>query len=139
MAGSLGGGASSLARALIGQFGAVMRLGLLGVLADAQIECVAEDEDDPPESALLHRLDAAAPDAVVVDWDDRRYEAVAASVLARRPDVTVVACSSERLFMRVVPGRQDRNVYESKLSAQGLVEAVMSASSDKGQQVYQGQ
>lgn len=116
-----------------------MRLGLLGVLSDAQVDCVAEGEPLRPGVSLLDRLDAGVPDAVVVDWDDRRYEAVAASVLARRPEVTLVACSSDRLAMRVVPGRQDRQVYEMKLSAQGLVEAVRSASSDKGQQASQGQ
>lgn len=110
-----------------------MRLGVVGVLSDAQIVCVGEDDDEDPRSSLLQRLDGADPDAVVVDWDDRRYEAVAASVLARRPTVTVVACSSERLAMRVIPGRQDRNVYEQQLSAEGLVEAVKTASSDKGQ------
>lgn len=102
-----------------------MRLGLLGVLSDAEIACVGED---PAPFELLRRLDDVSPDAVVVDWDDRRYEAVAASVLARRPEVTVIACSSNRLAMRVVPGRRDHGVYESKLSAKGLVEAVHAAS-----------
>lgn len=114
-----------MASALVGEFGEVMRLGLLGVLGDAAISCVAEPDD---ASGILPRLDVARPDVVVVDWDDRRYEAVAASVLARRPGVTVIACSSERLAMRVVPGRRERDSYESKLSAQGLVEAVQAAS-----------
>lgn len=114
-----------MASALVGDFGAVMRLGLLGVLEDARIACVSEPAD---ESGILQRLDAGHPDVVVVNWDDRRYEAVAASVLARRPGVTVIACSSNRLVMRVVPGRRELNSYESKLSAQGLVEAVQAAS-----------
>ena len=115
-----------MSSALVGDFGAIVRLGLMGVLSDADINCVGEAS--PPGDGLLERLDGAEPDAVVVDWDDRRYEAVAASVLARRPSVTVIACSDERLSMRVVPGRQDHGVYESRLSAQGLVEAVKAAS-----------
>jgi len=106
-----------------------MRLGLLGVLGDAAILCVGESSEEQAHAeALLQRLDGAHPDAVVVDWDDRRYEAVAASVLARRPEVTVIACSSERLAMRVVPARRELGPYESRLSAQGLVEAVEAAS-----------
>lgn len=99
----------------------------MGVLSDADINCVGEASTTPVQG-LLQRLDGAEPDVVVVNWDDRRYEAVAASVLARRPSVTVIACSDERLSMRVIPGRQDRSVYESRLSAQGLVEAVKAAS-----------
>jgi len=135
-----------LASALVGDFGAIVRLGLMGVLSDADISCVGEAvtpnsaaqssvaQHSTPQSPatdegfLLQRLDCAQPDVVVVDWDDRRYEAVAASVLARRPSITVIACSDERLSMRVIPGRQDRGVYESRLSAQGLVEAVKAAS-----------
>ncbi len=119
-----------MASALVGDFGAVMRLGLLGVLGDAQIACVSEPAD---ESGILQRLEAGHPDVVVVDWDDRRYEAVAASVLTRRPGVTVIACSSNRLAMRVVPGRRDQHSYESKLSAQGLVEAVQAAGTQQAQ------
>lgn len=115
-----------MASALVGDFGAIVRLGLLGVLADADISCVGEAT--APADGLLQRLDGSEPDAVVVNWDDRRYEAVAASVLARRPAVTVIACSDERLSMRVIPGRRDHGVYESRLSAQGLVEAVRAAS-----------
>lgn len=110
---------------LVGDFGAVMRLGLLEVLADARIECVGERA---AQADLLSRLEATAPDAVVVDWDDRRSEAVMASVQTRRPSVTVIACSSDRLAMRVVPGRADAVPYESELSTSGLVEAVRSAS-----------
>lgn len=117
-----------MASALVGEFGAVMRLGLVGVLADARIECVAEQRSGARRRGLLQRLDDAHPDAVVVDWDDRRYEAVAASVLARRPEVTVIACSSERLALRVLPGQQGLAPYETRLSAQGLVEAVQAAS-----------
>jgi DNA-binding NarL/FixJ family response regulator len=116
-----------LASVLVGDFGAVMRLGLIGVLGDADIACVAEPDHDARRRGLLQRLDDVHPDAVVVDWDDRRYEAVTASVLARHPEVTVIACSSNRLSLRVVPGQRDRGPYESKLSAQGLVEAVQAA------------
>lgn len=116
-----------MSSALVGDFGAIVRLGLMGVLSDADINCVGEPSATPAQG-LLQRLDGAEPDVVVVNWDDRRYEAVAASVLARRPSVTVIACSDERLSMRVIPGRQDRSVYESRLSAQGLVEAVKAAS-----------
>lgn len=120
-----------MASALVGDFGAIVRLGLVGVLSDAQIACVGEA--CAPGEGLLQRLDGAEPDVVVVDWDDRRYEAVAASVLARRPQVTVIACSSDRLSMRVIPGRRDHGAYESRLSAQGLVEAVRNASTRVGQ------
>ncbi len=115
-----------MASALVGDFGAILRLGLMGVLSDADIDCVGEAAT--AGEGLLQRLDGSQPDVVVVNWDDQRYEAVAASVLARRPAVTVIACSNDRLSMRVVPGRQDRGVYESSLSAQGLVEAVRAAS-----------
>ncbi|MEX1022718.1 MAG: hypothetical protein WD058_06180 [Dehalococcoidia bacterium] len=116
-----------MASVLVGEFGAVMRLGLLGVLSDAKIACVAESRDSRPRG-LLRRLDGATADVVVVDWDDRRYEAVTASVLARQPELTVIACSSERLAMRVLPAQRDRQPYESRLSAQGLVDAVQAAS-----------
>lgn len=110
--------------ALVGTFGAIVRLGMISVLRDGAVQCVG---DDLPDGDLLSRLEATRPDAVVIDGDDGSSGSLAEAVRGRRPGVTVIACSNEHLTMRVLPGWADRLPYETTLSAAELVGAVRSA------------
>lgn len=111
-------------RALIGKFGAITRLGVIAVLVDGAVECVAEQA---PNDDLLVRLDRSQPDAVLIDGDDGCTGSLAEAVRGRRPEVTVIECSNEQLKMRVLPAGADRHPYETTLSAAELVGAVRAA------------
>lgn len=72
---------------VLGEFCAVLRLGLRAVLAENG-----------------HRvLDDGAPDAdvVLLDLDDPRCTECALRLLATRPGVRVIGCSADRAAMRV--------------------------------------
>lgn len=111
-------------KALIGKFGAITRLGVIAVLVDGAVECVAEQD---ATRDLLTRLEASQPDAVLIDGDDGCTGSLVAAVRDRRPEVTVITCSNEHLTMRVLPARPDRRPYETTLCAAELVEAVRTA------------
>lgn len=115
---------SRLPRALIGRFGAITRLGVIAVLVDGAVECVAEPDANRD---LLDRLECSQPDVVLIDGDDGCTGLLVAAVRDRRPEVTVITCSNEHLTMRVLPAGPDRRPYETTLSAAELVGAVRAA------------
>ena len=112
-------------RALVGTFGAIARLGVLGVLSDGSVECVAEEL---AEADLLTRLEASDPDVIVLNGDDGSSSSLVAEVRDRRPEVTVIVCSNNQLTMRVEPGGAGGHPYETRLGAEELVGAVRAAS-----------
>lgn len=111
-------------KALIGEFGAITRLGVIAVLVDGAVECVAEQD---AHGDLLGRLEGCQPDAVLVDGDDGCTGSLVAVVRDRRPEVTVIECSNEQLTMRVLPAGPGGHPYETTLSAAELVGAVRAA------------
>ena len=111
-------------KALIGKFGAITRLGVIAVLVDGAVECVAEPDAD---GDLLVRLEHSQPDVVLMNGDDGRTGSMVAAVRDRRPEVTVITCSDEHLTMRVLPAGPSGRSYETTLSAVELVGAVRAA------------
>jgi hypothetical protein len=94
---------------LLESFGAIMRLGLRSVLADAHCR-------------VLDRDCAIGIDAVVIDMDQPDYDAAARRLRAQHPRAPVIACSTCRPVMRVfAPGRADA---ERPLTVRALMAAV---------------
>lgn len=97
---------------LLESFGAIMRLGLRSVLADAH--CRVLDEDG-----------ATRIDAVLIDMDQPGYHAAALRLQAQHPRASVIACSTCHPVMRVFDaGHPDA---ERPLTARALVAAVSAA------------
>ena len=75
-------------RVLIGDFGAIARLGLREFLDEEGFEVVAE-EQLPGE--ILERLTEFRPDVVVLDLDTAGGQEVASAIAANFPAVKVIA------------------------------------------------
>lgn len=109
-----------MTRVLLGDFGAIVRLGLREVLEEGQL-LVAEEA---PADEILDRLVVTLPDAVVLDLDIAHTPELAQRITHRFPALTVIACSSKHPEMRVFPPFHHGESYVSELSSQSLVEAV---------------
>lgn len=109
-----------MARVLLGDFGAIVRLGLREVLEEGQL-LVAEET---PATQILDRLVRSLPDAVVLDLDVAGSADLAMRISQRFPSVTVIACSSKRPEMRIFPSFHHGESYVSELTSVSLVEAV---------------
>ena len=106
-------------RVLIGEFGAIFRAGLADLLAEAGCDVVFDE--DP--ARLLEQVVDSKPDAVLLDLDSPGAEDVARSLTGIFPAVTVIACSSAALQMRIYPPFHGGESYLSHLSPGLLVQA----------------
>jgi two-component system, response regulator PdtaR len=110
-------------RVLIGDFGAIARLGLREFLDEEGFEVVAE-ERVPGE--IVERLTEFRPDVVVIDLDTDGGLDVAFRIASTFPAVKVIACSSEEPTMRVYPPFHHGESYVSELTPRLLAETVRS-------------
>jgi hypothetical protein len=109
-----------VSRVLIGEFGAIFRAGLADLLAEAGCDILP---DDGASGGILERLVDCKPDVVILDLDRPGVEEVARSLSTVRPAVTVIACSSAAMEMRVYPPFHGGESYLSHLSPDRLVRA----------------
>lgn len=107
-------------RVLIGEFGAIFRAGLADLLAEAGCDVLP---DDHASGGILERLVDSQPDVVLLDLDNPGAEEVSRSLSAVFPAVTVIACSTAALQMRVYPPFHGGESYLSQLSPDLLVRA----------------
>lgn len=107
-------------RVLLGEFGAIFRAGLADLLAEAGCDIVA---DEQPADGILERVVVGQPGVVVIDLDAPEADGTARSLTARFPAITVIACSSASLQMRVYPPFHAGESYLSHLSPDLLVRA----------------
>jgi DNA-binding NarL/FixJ family response regulator len=110
-----------VARVLLGDFGAIARLGLREFLDEDGVDVVAENS---PFEDVLGRLNQVRPDVVLVDLDTEGGIEVAARISTTYPAVKVIACSSEEPTMLVFPPFHHGEFYNSDLSPQLLMEAI---------------
>ena len=110
-------------RVLIGQFGAVARMGLRELLDGQGIEVVAEVD---LTGEIVPSVSEVRPDVVVLDLDDERALGVAEEITSEFPAIKVIACSCEEPVMRVFPPFHHGESYASKLSADLLALALSS-------------
>ncbi len=110
-------------RVLIGEVGAIVRLGLRQLIAgDGSCEVVAE-QLGPAD--LMDRLVDSRPDVVLLDLDDEEGSGrLVSTITADFPAVKVIACSATEPTMRVFPPFHHGESYESRLSPESLLEAV---------------
>jgi DNA-binding NarL/FixJ family response regulator len=110
-------------RVLIGDFGAIARLGLREFLDEQGFEVVAEDRV-PAE--IMERLTEFRPDVVVLDLDTDGEIEVASLIASNYPAVKVIACSSEEPTMRVFPPFHHGESYVAELTPSLLADTVRS-------------
>ena len=108
-------------RVLIGDFGAIARMGLREFLDKEGFTVVAEAGGT---QTVLDQLTQLRPDVVVVDLDADEGVDVAAHIASQFPAVKVIACSSDQPTMRVFPPFHHGESYVSELSPELLAEAV---------------
>lgn len=109
-----------MTRVLLGDFGAIVRLGLREVLEEGQL-LVAEEA---PAHEILDRLVGSLPDAVVLDLDVDHTPDLANRISTRFPALTIIACSSKHPEMRVYPPFHHGESYTSELTPSSLLAAV---------------
>jgi DNA-binding NarL/FixJ family response regulator len=101
-------------RVVIGDFGAVARLGLLDILAEEGLEVVGH----------ARSLSEVRPDVVVLDLDDESAQEVAIQITSEFPAIKVVACSCEEPVMQVFPPFHNGESYLSQLTRAHLAQAL---------------
>ncbi|MCP3993685.1 MAG: hypothetical protein GY722_01270 [bacterium] len=107
-------------RVLIGDFGAIVRLGLREILDEEGMTLVAEES---PSQELMCRFLESRPDVVVVDLDDAGIRS-AREITESYPAVKVIACSSNQPTLRVYPPFHRGESYELTLSPESFAHAV---------------
>jgi DNA-binding NarL/FixJ family response regulator len=108
---------------LLGDFGAIARLGLRDFLTDEGFDVVAHGGT---YNELVEALEVVDADVVVVDLDMDDADAVAAGLARAFPQVKVIACSSHHPTMRVFSPFSSGEPYETELGPASLAAAVRS-------------
>jgi DNA-binding NarL/FixJ family response regulator len=108
-------------RVLIGDFGAIPRLGLRDFFLDEGIEVVGEGGS---YAEIASRIEEVRADVVLLDLDAEDALDAAAGFALAFPAVKVIACSSEEPLMRVFPAYRGGDCYSEALSPLTLAEAV---------------
>lgn len=108
-----------MTRVLMGDFGALHRLGFEEILRVEGIELVRTSGAD-----VICRLVEALPDVIVLDLDQRETEELVHRIVHGFPTVKVVACSSEQPMMRVFPPLHYGESYTSHLDPALLTSAI---------------
>lgn len=110
-----------MARVLLGDFGAIIRLGLRDIVDDEDRSIVAEET---ASGSILELLHTTLPDVVVLDLDSADSDELARRITADYPAVKVVACSSARPQMRIFPPFHRGESYTCELNPSALIDAV---------------
>ena len=110
-------------RVLLGDFGAIARLGLREFLNEEGFDIVAEENS---AEALMDLLTKVRPDVVVLDLDTNDDLEIAVRITSDYPAVKVIACSSESPRMIIFPPFHNGESYGMQLSPQVLAKEVRS-------------
>jgi AmiR/NasT family two-component response regulator len=108
-----------MTRVLLGDFGAVVRLGFEEALRGDGFQVVEASAQD-----LREKVMAVLPDVVMIDLDADDAYGLAAEVVTRFPSVKVIACSSAEPTMRVFPPFHGGESYVVELGLAELAAVV---------------
>lgn len=108
-----------MTRVLISEFDTIVGLGIREVLRDGGCEVISRRG-----SLTADVVQEIAPDAMVVDMDDRQAADRIHQLRRRFPGIPYVECSSAEARMRVFPAHRFGESYEAPLSSDLLVRAV---------------
>lgn len=116
-------------RVMIGDFGAVARMGLREILGEHGLEVVGqagsgESGTAPGAGGIVPLVSEVRPDIVVLDLDDEASVEVAALITSEFPAIKVIACSSEEPLMQVFPPFHRGESYVSHLTRADLAQAL---------------
>lgn len=109
-----------MTRVLIGDVGAILRLGLrelFGSKADIRVREAANMD-------LIGTLQTSLPEVVLIDLDQLGSANIAETIVTQYPAVRVLACSSLRAVMRVYPPFHRGECFSTSLDPDSLLEAV---------------
>jgi DNA-binding NarL/FixJ family response regulator len=110
-----------VSRVVMGDFGAIARLGLRQFLEQEGIEIVAEEQT---VTDIFDLLTEVRPDVVMLDLDEDEGLATARLIASKYPAVKVIACSSQEPTMQVFPPFHHGESYASELNTSRLLDAV---------------
>ena len=108
-----------MTRVLMGDFGALHRLGLQEILCRDGIELMETNARN-----VVERLVEALPDVVVLDLDDVHTGPLAERIVHQFPTVKVVACSAAQPMMQIFPPLHYGESYLSDLDPALLTSAI---------------
>ena len=109
-----------MARVLMGDFGAIVRLGLWDILEEGS-DLMTEET---ATGDVLQRIVTLVPDVVILDLDLPGIEALARRISDGFPAVQVIACSSAEPSMRIYPPFHRGESYLDALTPARLVKAI---------------
>lgn len=109
---------TAVKRVLIADFGAIATLGLCELLEE-QCEIVAAGIAD---DQVAEKARTTAADAVLIDLDSPRAEAIVRSLRQRHPSTIVIGCSLSEPQLTVLAGPGAS--YTAELDPASLIEAV---------------
>jgi DNA-binding NarL/FixJ family response regulator len=107
-------------RVLLGDFEAIVRLGLWNIFAESG-ELVTEESST---TTLVDRLVDIAPDVVMLDLDASGVADLARTISIRFPTVTVIACSSATPRMRIYPPFHTGEYYTTTCDLDALMAVI---------------
>jgi hypothetical protein len=107
-------------RVLVVASGTIVGLGLRELLREEHRDVIAEET---PVERLVEHLNHEPPDVVVIEEDDG--DQLPATITTSFPSVTVISCSGVNPTMHVYPAFHHGESYQSTLSPERLIQAVM--------------
>jgi AmiR/NasT family two-component response regulator len=110
-----------MTRVLLGDFGAVVRLGFEEALQSAGFQLVEASAEDLTGSVM-----AVLPDVVMIDLDRPDASDLAMQVVTSFPSVKVIACSSVEPTMRIFMPFHGGESYVVELGVAELADALRS-------------
>ena len=109
-------------RVLMGDFGAIVRIGLRSVLETPGVNL---SMIETPNAEILAGLADALPDVVVLDLDRVDGTHLVGQITSNYPAIKVIACSADTPTMRVYPPFHNGESFELALNPTQLIHNVL--------------
>lgn len=107
-------------RVLMGDFGALYRLGLRDILSGDGFQVIEAES-----GRLIELLVEVLPQVVVLDGDKEETGSTVARIVRDFPAIRVIACSSHAPTMRIFPSFHSGESYSTPLDPTSLKQEVL--------------